>query len=146
MNSLGIQFSIPGYSSTRSDKHQTPRPFTCLDTSRPIDVQQALRRPVTDNYSQQKSLDESTDDVITPNVPHHSLRLRRNNTNVPKLFADSLCEEDQQCEPEAPREHLQNNIQKSFEKGVTFYKSKTRLSLPPIGNDLKSRSLTLGQF
>ncbi|KAL4233113.1 hypothetical protein ACF0H5_007798 [Mactra antiquata] len=150
VNSLGIQFSLPEYSTTRVDKKhqiQSPRPFTCLETGRSYDIHQVIRRPVTGNYITPREILENSPEVDSVQImSSNQPRLRRSYTNVPKLFADPVHVDATPSDLKSSREQKSRLSHKPLEKSVTFYDTKARVSLPPIGNDMKSRSLSLGQF
>lgn len=136
MNSLGIKFGIPEYNSSLHDRMlQSSRPVTsALPTSEP---QRLAMRPVTHSVTS-RPYPSNLPVTRDSHMPSRGIvGLQRSYTFAPKLSTDPISKPDD-------RDHQRKAAPK--EAVMTFEKQKTRLSLPPIYLDMKSRSLTISHF
>lgn len=141
-----MKFSIPVYNTSLSNKKpQTDRFFTHITSPCPLDVHTSVRKTVSQSFSPRNHVTYESPPRDVHTVPtRHVNGLQRGYTHVPKLFSDSATEEPfkgfQMANVNTSSESNQTDSDISFQNG------RTKLSLPPINNDAKTRSLTLSQF
>lgn len=143
VNSLGMNFSIPEYNTSLTGrKLQSPQPVTCMIPPHPYDGQ-SLRKSATQNINPSNHLTYQIPPRNVQSVPTRGLQ--RGYTHAPKLFSDDANEEPFKGVRKV-NNIATNSDNKLVENSVAFHNGKTKLSLPRIGADMNSRSLTLSQF
>ena len=141
MNSLGIQFCIPEYNASLHQRaQQSPRPTTSY---MPLsDVMKPATRPVTHSVVTRPIVNNQSLSRNTKTFQQRGIGgIQRSNTYAPKMFSETP--------PIVTETYAQRNQTKSVPKLNTMSddkQSKSKFSLPPIGLDLKYRSMTISHF